>query len=144
MELAQRLPERLPGKAPRSLSPTTAPDPSAQKQSYKNCVRGLSSGPLLYEAMHQQSAVPLVNEIVSQGSVAASHEADLSNVSNIPLLFDRCEAELGPVDVLVNNHTCCVLETFDPDLVTEEGFSVHLPTATASMRTSPSTVAPLP
>ncbi len=49
-------------------------------------------GPALHEAMHQQSAVPLVNEIVSQGGVAASHEADLSNVSNIPLLFDRCEA----------------------------------------------------
>ena len=86
-------------------------------------------GPALYEAMHQQSAVPLVNEIVSQGGFATSHEADLSDVSNIPFLFDRCEAEVGPVDVLVNNHTCCVLETFDPELVTEEGFSVHLPTA---------------
>jgi 3-oxoacyl-[acyl-carrier protein] reductase len=86
-------------------------------------------GPLLYEAMHQQSAVPLVNEIVSQGGVAASHEADLSNVSNVPLLFDRCEAELGPVDVLVNNHTYCVPETFDPALVTEEGFRVYLPTS---------------
>ncbi len=89
---------------------------------------GSVGGPLLYEATQQQSAVPLVNEIVSQGSVAASHEADLGNAVNIPLLFDRCEAELGPVDVLVNNHTCCVLETFDPELVTEEGFKVHLPT----------------
>jgi len=86
-------------------------------------------GPLLYEAMHQQSAVPLVNEIVSQGGVGASYEADLGSVANIPLLFDRCEVELGPVDVLVNNHTCCVLETFDPASVTEEGFKVRLPTA---------------
>ncbi len=101
-------------------------------------------GPALYEAMHQQSAVPLVNEIVSQGGVAPRYEADLSNAANIPLLFDRCEAELGPVDVLVNNHTYCVLETFDPALVTEEGFRSHLPTSSASMRTSPSTVAPLP
>src|SRR5688572_16095096 len=67
--------------------------------------------PLLYEAMHQQSAGPLVAEIVSQGGFAASYEADLGNAANIPLLFDRCEAELGPVDVLVNNHTYCVLET---------------------------------
>lgn len=84
---------------------------------------------MLYEAMHQQSAVPLVAEIVSQGGLASSYEADLGNVANIPLLFDRCEAELGPVDVLVNNHTYCVLETFDPAQVTEKGFSVHLPTA---------------
>lgn len=85
-------------------------------------------GPLLYEAMHQQSAVPLVAEIAAQGGSAASQEADLGNAANIPLLYDRCEAELGPVDVLVNNHTYCVLETFDPALVTEEGFKVHLPT----------------
>jgi len=86
-------------------------------------------GPLLYEAMHQQSAVPLVAEIVSGGGFAAAHEADLGNAANIPLLFDRCEAELGSVDVLVNNHTYCVHETFDPALVTEQGFSVHLPTS---------------
>jgi 3-oxoacyl-[acyl-carrier protein] reductase len=86
-------------------------------------------GPLLYEAMQQQSAIPLVTEIVSRGESAASHEADLGNAANIPLLFERCEAELGPVDVLINNHTYCVLETFDPALVTEEGFSVHLPTS---------------
>ena len=86
-------------------------------------------GPLLYEAMHQQSAGPLVAEIVSSGASASAYEADLGNPANILLLFDRCEAELGPVDVLVNNHTYCVLETFDPGQVTEEGFSVHLPTA---------------
>ena len=86
-------------------------------------------GPLLYEAMQQQSAAPLVAEIVSQGGSAVSWETDLGNAANIPLLFDRCEAELGPVDVLVNNHTYCALETFDPALVTEEGFRVQLPTA---------------
>ena len=90
---------------------------------------GAVGGPALYEAMQQQAAAPLVNEIVSQGSVAVSYETDLGNAANIPLLFDRCEAELGPVDVLVNNHTCCVLETFDPELVTDDGFRVHLPTA---------------
>jgi len=85
-------------------------------------------GPLLYEARHQQSAVPLITEIVSQGGFAVAHEADLGNAANIPLLFDRCEAEPGPVDVLVNNHTYCVLETFDPALVTDEGFKVRFPT----------------
>ncbi len=56
-------------------------------------------------------------------------EADLADPATVPLLFDRCEAELGPVDVLVNNHTYCVLETFDPARVTDEESGVRLLTA---------------
>ena len=88
-----------------------------------------NGGPLLYEAMQQQSADSLVSQIRSQGGVVTVLEVDLGDIANISLLFDRCEAELGPVDVLVNNHTHCVLETFDPALVTEEGFVTRLPTA---------------
>jgi 3-oxoacyl-[acyl-carrier protein] reductase len=86
-------------------------------------------GEKLYRAQQQQSADPLVHLIHAQGGVAVAHEADLADPENIPLLFDRCEAELGPVDILVNNHTHCVLETFDPALVTEQGFGIHLTTA---------------
>ena len=60
-----------------------------------------------------------------------AHEADLANHDNIPLLFDLWEAKLGTVDILVNNHTCCVLETFDPDLTSDEDSSIHLPTVVA-------------
>jgi 3-oxoacyl-[acyl-carrier protein] reductase len=38
-------------------------------------------------------------------------------------------AELGAVDVLVNNHTHCVLETFDPALTSDEGGGVFLASA---------------
>ena len=86
-------------------------------------------GEALYRAMQQQIAEPLVHQIRRQGGVAAVHEFDLGDPANIPLLFDRCEAALGPVDVLVNNHTYCVNETFDPALATDEGFGVQLPTA---------------
>jgi 3-oxoacyl-[acyl-carrier protein] reductase len=86
-------------------------------------------GRLLYQAMQQQSADSLVEQIRAQGGEAVAHEADLGDSENIPLLFNLCEKELGPVDVLVNNHTCCVLETFDPALVKDEGFPVHLITA---------------
>gem|GEM_PF-520696 len=86
-------------------------------------------GEALYRAMQQQIAEPLVHQIRRQGGVAAAHEFDLGDPANIPLLFDRCEAALGPVDVLVNNHTYCVNETFDPALATDEGFGVQLPTA---------------
>ncbi len=85
-----------------------------------------AGGPALYEARQQQAADSLVSEIRARGGAAAASEADLADPVNVPLLFDRCEAELGPVDVLVNNHTHCDLETFDPALVTEEGFPVRL------------------
>lgn len=86
-------------------------------------------GPLLYEAMQQESPESLMAGIRTSGGVAVAHEADLADAENIPRLFDQCEAQLGPADILVNNHTHCVLETFDPALVTEEGFPVHLTNA---------------
>ena len=85
-----------------------------------------AGGPRLYQAMQQQSADHVLAQLADAGSVAAAYEADLADPANIPLLFDRCEATLGPVDVLVNNHTYCVLETFDPALEREEGFPLHL------------------
>ena len=88
-----------------------------------------AGGDVRYRAMQQQSADPLVRQIRAQGGVAIAREADLADPDNIPLLFDWCETELGPVDVLVNNHTHCVLETFDPGLVTGEGSGIHLTTA---------------
>jgi 3-oxoacyl-[acyl-carrier protein] reductase len=86
-------------------------------------------GDALHQAMQQKSAGALVQHIRDQGGIAVAREADLADADNIPLLFDVCEAELGPVDVLVNNHTYCVLETFDPACVTEQGSGIFLPTA---------------
>ncbi|KKL22263.1 hypothetical protein LCGC14_2437210, partial [marine sediment metagenome] len=84
---------------------------------------------VLYRAMQQQSADPLVDKIRFDGGVAIAGEANLADPNNIPVLFDRCEAELGPVDILVNNHTHCVLETFDPSLVSDEGAGIGMITA---------------
>ncbi len=84
------------------------------------------AGDALYCAMQQQTADAVVDCIRARGSVAVAHEADLADPRNIPALLDRCEAEIGPVDILVNNHTYCVLETFDPALVTDEGSGTHL------------------
>jgi 3-oxoacyl-[acyl-carrier protein] reductase len=83
-------------------------------------------GPAYYHAMQQQSANVIVEQIHEQGGVAVAHEADLSDTSVVPMLYNRCEEELGPVDVLVNNHTVDQLETFDPASVTSEGFGVRL------------------
>lgn len=85
-------------------------------------------GDTLYRAMQQQSADTLVESICAQGGTALAHEADLADPDAIPLLFDLCESHFGGVDILVNNHTFCVLETFDPALVTNEN-GVQLITA---------------
>ncbi len=86
-------------------------------------------GPELYFAGQQATADGVISHIRTQGGKAAALEADLGDSAVIPQLFDQCESELGPVDILVNNHTHCVLETFDPDKVTSDGFPVSLPTA---------------
>ncbi|MBX3014953.1 MAG: SDR family oxidoreductase [Caldilineaceae bacterium] len=71
-------------------------------------------GEALYQAQQQQGADWVVQAIRATGQFAAAHEVDLADATNIPRLFDLCEEEIGPVDMLVNNHTFCVLETFDP------------------------------
>ncbi len=88
-----------------------------------------AGGDRLYCANQQRSADSLVHRITSRGGCAFSHEVDLGDVSNIPTLFDLCEEKLGPVDILVNNHTYCVPETLDPSLVSDRGGGVKLTSA---------------
>jgi 3-oxoacyl-[acyl-carrier protein] reductase len=89
-------------------------------------------GDVLYRALQHQAIEPLLEELRAMGGMAQAYEADLADPATVPVLFDACEAMLGPVDVLVNNHTLCVLETFDPAQVREAGESeagVHLVSA---------------
>lgn len=86
-------------------------------------------GGALYSAELQREGQRVAAEIRAQGGNAAALEADLGDPANIPRLFDWCEAQLGAVDVLVNNHTYCVLETFDPALITDVPFTVQLVSA---------------
>ena len=96
------------------------PPPYSPMELGKALESGLG-GDALYRAKQQASVEPLLEKIRSSGSLAIAYEADLGIVENIPQLFDLCEAQLGPVDILVNNHTHCVLETFDPDRANESG-----------------------
>jgi 3-oxoacyl-[acyl-carrier protein] reductase len=83
-------------------------------------------GDALYRAMQQQGADSLIQHIRAQGGIATAYEADLAVPDHVPDLFRRCETELGPVDILVNNHTYCAPETFDPARVTDEEGGIHL------------------
>lgn len=64
-----------------------------------------AGGPALYTANQQQQGEAVVAEIEAAGGTAVAYEADLAEESNIPLLFDRCEAQLGPAGWLGPNHS---------------------------------------
>jgi 3-oxoacyl-[acyl-carrier protein] reductase len=48
-------------------------------------------------------AAGLVEEIERRGGRAAAFAADLADPATCPAMFDRAEASLGPVDILINN-----------------------------------------
>ncbi len=93
------------------------------------------AGYKLYTVLQQQNGDQVIEEISARGGTAVAHETDLAEAANIPLLFDLCEEKFGPVDILVNNHTYCVMETFDPERISKKGersdqiFPINLPQA---------------
>ena len=99
--------------------------PCGQEELSKASQAGIG-GPLLYWAGQQRTADRLVQQILQSGGEAAAAEADLGDSANIGTVFDACETALGPVDILVNNHTHCAKDTFDPAAVKAEGFAVDL------------------
>ena len=88
-------------------------------------------GDRLYRAQQQQTADHVLSEIRSAGSTAVAMETDLADVEAIPRLFDHCESQLGPVEILINNHAYCAPETFDPARVgaNDSGSGVTLTSA---------------
>jgi 3-oxoacyl-[acyl-carrier protein] reductase len=67
-----------------------------------------------YRAERQAGAEEVLRAIREAGGRAEAWEADLSDPSAIPILFDRVEEALGPVEVLVNNAAHWELDTFVP------------------------------
>jgi 3-oxoacyl-[acyl-carrier protein] reductase len=58
------------------------------------------------------SAEQVVADIVSAGGRAAAIEADLKDSASPPRIFDFAEERLGPVDILINNATGWIADTF--------------------------------
>jgi 3-oxoacyl-[acyl-carrier protein] reductase len=65
-----------------------------------------------YRSNRAKDASEIVSAIRSFGGKVAEMAADLSDTTMIPKLFDYAEAEFGPVDILVNNATGWVADTF--------------------------------
>jgi 3-oxoacyl-[acyl-carrier protein] reductase len=100
------------------------PVPHTEEELARARLRG-EGGVLLHRANQQRTTEAVLGTIRSLGGAAATLESDLSVVENVPALFDACERELGAVDILVNNHTYCALDSFDPGQETAEGFGVR-------------------
>jgi 3-oxoacyl-[acyl-carrier protein] reductase len=71
-----------------------------------------SSLPAAYRATRMARADFVVESIAATGGKAIAMESDLSDATSVPALFDAAEAQLGPVQVLVNNASGWVADTF--------------------------------
>lgn len=69
----------------------------------EQAAQATAPGMALYHNLRTQSAEAIMAEIVAAGGKAAALEADLTDPTSIPQLFDGVEKAFGPVDVLVNN-----------------------------------------
>lgn len=68
--------------------------------------------PPAYRDYRAQDAAAIVASIRKEGGRATGVEADLSDPATPALLFDTAEEQLGPVDILVNNATGWLADTF--------------------------------
>ena len=61
---------------------------------------------------HRQDASDVVRRITEVGGLAVAASADFMDTAAVPTLFDLAEENFGPVDVLVNNATGSLLDSF--------------------------------
>jgi 3-oxoacyl-[acyl-carrier protein] reductase len=87
--------------------------------------------PAAYRDSRARDAGQVVAQIQAGGGRAAAVEADLSDPAAPAMLFDRAEADLGPVDILVNNATGWLADTFAPAVTDRHGRSLE-PVSAAS------------
>ena len=76
--------------------------------------KATSPGESFYYSQLAKSADEVLGTIRKTGAAAHAWEADLSDASVVPMLFDQAERLLGPVEVLVNNAAYWEADTFVP------------------------------
>ena len=85
--------------------------------------------PRAYRDRRAQDSTAVVARIRDDGGRAVSVEADLSDPGTPALLFDTAEAQFGPVDILVNNATGWLADTFAASAADRLGRSLQPVTA---------------
>ncbi|GAC1394883.1 MAG: SDR family oxidoreductase [Chloroflexota bacterium] len=74
-----------------------------------------ATGLAAYGAARARTAEAIVEAITRAGGRASSWETDLADPAAAPALFDRAEAALGPVEILINNADAWLGDTFLPE-----------------------------
>jgi 3-oxoacyl-[acyl-carrier protein] reductase len=85
--------------------------------------------PQAYRDQRTNDAGEVVARVRASGGQALAVEADLSNPTTPSALFDAAEQQLGPVDILVNNATGWIADTFASTGTDRLGRSVQPVTA---------------
>jgi 3-oxoacyl-[acyl-carrier protein] reductase len=85
--------------------------------------------PQLVRDHRARDATPVVARIRDSGGRAAAVEADLSDPATPAMLFDTAEEQFGPVDILINNATGSLADTFAAAAIDRLGRSLQPVTA---------------
>lgn len=85
--------------------------------------------PEAYRQHRAADATQVVEDIRAAGGRAVAVEADLRDPATPASLFDTAEQQLGPVDILVNNATGWVQDTFKPAATDRHGRGLQPVTA---------------
>jgi len=93
---------------------------------HKGPDKATSPGESFYYFQQAKSADEVLATIRKTGAAAHAWEADLSDASVVPKLFDQAERLLGPVQVLVNNAAHWEADTFVPPSVELDNKLVEL------------------
>jgi 3-oxoacyl-[acyl-carrier protein] reductase len=75
---------------------------------------GTETVPARYRRHRAADASEVIAAIAADGGRAVALEADLADPATAALLFDAAEAAFGPADILINNATGWVADTFSP------------------------------
>jgi 3-oxoacyl-[acyl-carrier protein] reductase len=85
--------------------------------------------PAAYRDHRARGGQAVADHIREAGGRALAAEANLSDPATPALLFDTAEEQLGPVDILVNNATGWLADTFAPTGIDRHGRSLQPVTA---------------
>lgn len=76
--------------------------------------RATEPGRAYYCQMQMKPVDEVIERIRGMGGRCCAFEMDLAEPANVPVLFDKAEAEFGPVDIVVNNAAYSKADTFIP------------------------------
>jgi len=78
-----------------------------------------------YRRNRADDAAGVADQIRASGGSVLAVEADLADAATAPMLFDTAERELGAVDILVNNASAWLADTFKTAAVDRFGRSLQ-------------------